>query len=65
MSFNKLTLKSQEAFQRAQEIALAASNQSLEPVHLLAALMEDSQGLVPTIVGKIGGNVAYIKSKVA
>ncbi len=65
MNFNKLTLKSQEAFQRAQEIALAANNQSLEPVHLLAALLEDSQGLVSTIIGKIGGNVGYIKSKVS
>jgi ATP-dependent Clp protease ATP-binding subunit ClpB len=65
MNYNKLTLKSQEAFQRAQEIALAASNQSLEPIHLLSALLEDSQGLVPTIIGRIGGNVTYIKTKVA
>jgi len=65
MNYNKLTLKSQEAFQRAQEIALAASNQSLEPIHLLSALLQDSQGLVPTIIGRIGGNVTYIKTKVA
>lgn len=65
MNFNKLTLKSQEAFQRAQEIALGASNQSLEPVHLLAALVEDSEGIVPMIIGKIGGNVSYIKTRVA
>ena len=43
MNFNKFTIKSQEAVQNAQEIASSYGNQSIEPEHLLAALVQDSQ----------------------
>jgi ATP-dependent Clp protease ATP-binding subunit ClpB len=64
MNFQKLTLKSQEAVQLAQEIAMNYSNQSIEPIHLLAALIQDPNGLVPEIIQKIGTNINYIKIKV-
>jgi ATP-dependent Clp protease ATP-binding subunit ClpB len=38
-NFNKLTIKSQEAIQQAQEIASNYSNQLLEPEHIFAALL--------------------------
>src|SRR5258706_11747420 len=63
MNFNKFTIKSQEAIQAAQEIAASYSNQSIEPEHLLAALVQDSQGLVVPILRKIGANLDYIKIK--
>src|SRR5208283_3933406 len=64
MNFNKFTIKSQEAVQNAQEIALSYGNQSIEPEHLLAALVQDSQGIVIPILQKLGANVNYVKIKV-
>ena len=64
MNFNKFTIKSQEAVQNAQEIASSYGNQSIEPEHLLAALVQDSQGIVIPILQKLGANVNYVKIKV-
>jgi ATP-dependent Clp protease ATP-binding subunit ClpB len=64
MNFNKFTLKSQEAVQNAQEIASSYSNQAIEPEHLLAALVQDSEGIVVPLLQKIGGNLNYLKIKV-
>ncbi len=64
MNFNKFTIKSQEAVQNAQEIASSYGNQSIEPEHLLAGLVQDSQGIVIPILQKLGANVNYIKIKV-
>jgi ATP-dependent Clp protease ATP-binding subunit ClpB len=64
MNFQKFTIKSQEAVQNAQEIAASYSNQSIEPEHLLAALVQDADGLVTPILQKVGANVDYIKIKV-
>jgi ATP-dependent Clp protease ATP-binding subunit ClpB len=63
MNLQKLTLKAQEALQRAQEIASANNHQSIEPVHLLLALLEDSGGIIPPMLLKLGANVEYLKSK--
>ena len=64
MNFNKFTIKSQEAAQNAQEIASSYGNQSIEPEHLLAALVQDAQGIVIPILQKLGTNVNYVKIKV-
>ena len=61
MNLQKLTLKSQEALQTAQEIASSYNNQVIEPIHLFAALIQDSSGLIPEIILKIGGNLNSIK----
>ncbi len=63
MNFNKFTIKSQEAVQNAQEIASSYGNQTMEPEHLLAALVQDAAGTVPPIVQKAGANLNYIKIK--
>ncbi len=65
MNLNKFTIKSQEAVQNAQEIAQSYGNQAIEPEHLLAALVQDSEGLVVPILRKLGANVDYIKIKIA
>jgi len=52
--WDKLTVKAQEAIQRANEIAAEHGNPELLPVHLLAALIEDKEGIVPPILEKIG-----------
>ena len=64
MNFNKFTIKSQDAVQNAQEIASSYSNQVIEPEHLLAALVQDSEGIVQPILQKLGTNVSYLKIKI-
>lgn len=64
MNIQKLTLKSQEAVQKAHDIAQGYNNQSIEPLHLLAALVQDSQGIVPGILQTIGANLSYVKVKI-
>jgi ATP-dependent Clp protease ATP-binding subunit ClpB len=65
MNFNKFTIKSQEAVQNAQEIASSYGNQIIEPEHLLAALVQDSEGVVIPILQKLGANTNYLKIKVS
>ncbi len=50
---NNFTLKSQEALQRAHHIAVELGQQALEPIHLLAALLSQDDGVVRPIVDKI------------
>ncbi|MBP8976653.1 MAG: AAA family ATPase, partial [Bacteroidetes bacterium] len=64
MNFNQFTIKAQEAVQTAQEIASSYSNQIIEPEHILAALVQDSEGIVIPILQKVGANVNYIKIKI-
>lgn len=64
MNLQKFTIKSQESIQNAQEIAANYGNQSIEPEHLLAALIQDSEGIIIPILQKIGANVNYIKIKI-
>ena len=52
--WDKLTLKAQEAVQGANELASQHSNSELLPVHLLAALLSDREGIVPPVLAKIG-----------
>ncbi|MCX6143425.1 MAG: ATP-dependent chaperone ClpB [Ignavibacteriales bacterium] len=64
MNFNKFTIKAQEAAQNALEIASSYSNQSVEPEHLLAALIQDSEGIVTPLLQKVGANTNYLKIKI-
>jgi ATP-dependent Clp protease ATP-binding subunit ClpB len=50
----KLTVKAQEAIQRANQLATEHGNPELLPLHLLAALLEDKEGIVPPVLEKIG-----------
>ena len=58
--FEKLTLKSQEAVQRAQEIARDRGHQRLEPMHLLAALLDPEQGVIRSLLSQLGVNPAQL-----
>ena len=64
MNFSKFTIKSQEAVQNAQEIASSYNNQAIEPEHLLAALVQDSEGVVVPTLHKVGSNVNFLKIKI-
>ena len=52
--WDKFTLKAQEAVQRANQLASDHGNPELMPVHVLAALIEDKEGIVPPVLEKIG-----------
>ena len=52
--WDKLTVKSQQAMQAAQERGADLGNPEILPVHLLLALVEDREGVIPAVLGKIG-----------
>ena len=54
----KLTQKTQEAIQTAQQTALRYSHQAVDVTHLLHALLTQENGLVPSILEKAGANTA-------
>ena len=64
MNFNNFTIKSQEAIQKAVELTRAAGSQSIEPVALLKAVMEEGESLVKFIFQKIGANPAAVSALV-
>jgi ATP-dependent Clp protease ATP-binding subunit ClpB len=56
LRFDKLTIKAQEALQRSQELAAEAGNPQIEPLHLLASLLSESEGIVRPVLDKVGAN---------
>jgi ATP-dependent Clp protease ATP-binding subunit ClpB len=52
--WDKFTVKAQEAVQRASQLASEHGNPELQPLHLLASLLEDKEGIVPPVLEKIG-----------
>src|ERR1035437_8060486 len=52
--WEKLTVKSQEAVEHAQARATELGNPEVQPVHLLLALVEDREGVIPSVLDKIG-----------
>ncbi|TAK03729.1 ATP-dependent chaperone ClpB [Patescibacteria group bacterium] len=61
---NNFTLKSQEALQAAHRIAVENGQQALEPLHVLAALLAQDDGVVPAIVNKVAGDRAALRAHV-
>ena len=62
MNFNNFTIKSQEAVQKAVEYTRDASNQAIEPVHILKAVAHVGDSLVNFIFQKIGANTQQLSS---
>jgi ATP-dependent Clp protease ATP-binding subunit ClpB len=52
--WEKLTVKAQEAVQRGNDLASEDGNPELLPLHLLAALLEDKEGIILPVLEKIG-----------
>ena len=61
MRFDKYTIKAQEAVVRAQETAQRLDNAEILPLHLLAALLDETEGVVRPLLQKIGANVGRIQ----
>ncbi|MBC7795494.1 MAG: AAA family ATPase [Pyrinomonadaceae bacterium] len=64
MRFDKFTLRGQEAVQTSVEYAEKNQNQQVEPEHLLATMLEQQEGTVRPLIGKIGANVQTLLSDV-
>jgi len=60
MRLDKFTLRAQEAIQSAIELAERNNHQQVEPEHLLVAMLEQEEGIVRPLIGKLGANVAVI-----
>ncbi len=60
MRLDKYTLRAQEAIQAAIELAERNQNQQVEPEHLLAAMLEQPEGIVRPILGKLAVNVQVV-----
>lgn len=68
MTFDKFTIKAQQAVQGAVHIAQRNGQQTIDPLHLLASLMEEGKDVVAYVFQKLGMNVpavdAVVKSEI-
>jgi len=62
--WDKFTIKSQEAMQQATELASQNGNPELQTIHILAALLQDREGIVIPVLTKLGANPADVLSHV-
>ncbi len=54
INWEKFTVKAQQAVQQAQSRAAELGNPEMQPVHVLLALVEDREGVIPAVLEKIG-----------
>ena len=57
MNFNNFTIKSQEAIQKAQQIAQELGQQQIENAHILKGIIESDENVVPFLLNKLGINI--------
>ncbi|MDD2526049.1 MAG: ATP-dependent chaperone ClpB [Bacteroidales bacterium] len=65
MNFNNFTIKSQEAVQQAVQLVQKSNQQSVEPTHLLIAVMSVGENVVNFLFQKLGVNVAMLNTTVS
>ena len=63
MRLDKFTEKAQEALQTSQDIARQHEHQQVTPEHVLAALLDQADGIVPSIIRKIGADPGPIAAE--
>jgi len=64
MRLEKFTLRAQEAIQAAIDLAERNQNQQVEPEHLLAVMLEQPEGIVRPLLGKLSANVTVVLNDV-
>jgi ATP-dependent Clp protease ATP-binding subunit ClpB len=65
MRLDRYTLRGQEAIQSAIEAAEKNQNQQVEPEHLLLSMLEQPEGIVRPVLGKLGANLQVVINDVA
>ncbi len=63
MNYQKFTIKAQEVVQAAIDLAASQNHQSLEPAHLLKALLADEAGVVGSLLRKLGASSDALRSR--
>lgn len=63
MNLDRYTQKAQEAVIQSQQIAQDLHHQTIEPTHLLLALLQQDEGVVPAIVTKLSGSTAALRQE--
>jgi ATP-dependent Clp protease ATP-binding subunit ClpB len=63
MRLDKFTVKAQEAVQAAQSLADQRGHQTLEPEHLLLALLQQREGVVSPVLGKLGARAETLQQQ--
>ncbi len=63
MNLNQFTIKSQEAVQKAQEIATGFQQQQLDTAHILKGIIEVDENVTPFLLKKLGVNVSLLEQK--
>ncbi len=61
MDINKFTIRTQEVLQKAQNLAVESSNQTIEPAHILKAMFEVDKDVVPYILKDLGVNQSTLE----
>jgi ATP-dependent Clp protease ATP-binding subunit ClpB len=64
MDINRMTQKSQEALQSAQGLALRHGHQEVDSDHLLLALLEQPEGLVPRLLARMDVPVDTLRTEI-
>ena len=64
IKWDKFTVKSQEALQVAQGSAAENGNPEVLPLHLMAALLEDKEGVVRPVLEKVGVAVPQLQAMI-
>ena len=63
MNINTLTIKAQELLQESMALARSAKQQSLEPLHILAAAIKEDDSLASYLLGRVGANLATLRTE--
>ena len=61
MNFNKFTIKSQEAVQKAQQIVQELGQQEIKNAHILKGIVEVDENVIPFILNKLSVNISIFK----
>lgn len=64
MNLDKFTEKAQQAILNAQQIAQDNNHQTIENIHLLAALIRQDESIVPAVITKISGSIIAIREEI-
>jgi ATP-dependent Clp protease ATP-binding subunit ClpB len=65
MNLERYTQKSQEVILASQRLAQESSHQTIEPAHLLLAMLRQSEGVVPAIVTQVAGSVQALRDELS
>lgn len=63
MDFNQFTIKSQEAIQKAAELAMAEQQQAIEPAHILKGILSEDENVTDFLFKKLAVNKALVSQK--